>query len=48
MGEPIPKLSAKLQASGEAQYTPDTPALPGTLYGACVISTKASATIMYD
>ena len=45
VSQPIPKLSAKLQASGEAKYTGDIDPLAGTLYAAIVTSTMACATI---
>eukprot|EP01114_Cavostelium_apophysatum_P000968 TRINITY_DN1083_c0_g1_i1.p1 TRINITY_DN1083_c0_g1~~TRINITY_DN1083_c0_g1_i1.p1 ORF type:complete len:1374 (-),score=383.49 TRINITY_DN1083_c0_g1_i1:31-4152(-) len=45
VSEPIPKLSATLQASGEARYTSDVPSLPQTLFAACVCSTMAKATL---
>jgi xanthine dehydrogenase molybdopterin-binding subunit B len=45
VGEPIPKLSALIQASGEAKYTADAAPLPGTLHAAHVVATMANATI---
>ncbi len=47
VSEPIVKLTAFIQASGEAIYTPDISA-PRTLYGALVLSTRAKATFQYD
>lgn len=48
ISEPIVKLTAFIQASGEAVYTPDIPVPPRTLYGALVLSTCAKATFNYD
>ncbi len=45
VSEPIPKLSSKIQASGEAKYTVDEAPLPGTLYASFVTSSTACATI---
>ena len=47
VSEPLVKLSAYSQASGEAVYTQDLPSPPGTLYGAYVQSTNASATFTF-
>jgi xanthine dehydrogenase molybdopterin-binding subunit B len=41
----VPKLSATLQASGEARYTDDEPLPVGALHGAMVFSTEALATV---
>ncbi|XP_028399776.1 xanthine dehydrogenase/oxidase-like isoform X2 [Dendronephthya gigantea] len=43
--EPMTKMSAKLQASGEAQYTGDIPETPGELYGAFVTAIKGNCKI---
>ena len=48
VSEPIVKLTAFIQASGEAVYTPDIAASPRMLYGALVLSTRAKATFHYD
>eukprot|EP01116_Phalansterium_solitarium_P016706 TRINITY_DN393_c0_g2_i1.p1 TRINITY_DN393_c0_g2~~TRINITY_DN393_c0_g2_i1.p1 ORF type:complete len:1372 (-),score=562.47 TRINITY_DN393_c0_g2_i1:226-4341(-) len=45
VGEPIHKIEAKLQASGEAVYTGDVPAPSGCLYAALVTATQANATL---
>ena len=47
VSEPIVKLSAFAQASGEAQYTHDLPAPPRTLAGIFVQSTQAKATFTW-
>ncbi|ETV99329.1 hypothetical protein H310_08056 [Aphanomyces invadans] len=46
VGQSIPKLSAKLLATGEAKYVGDALPLPGLLYGALVFSTKALAKVV--
>eukprot|EP01137_Pigoraptor_chileana_P023873 Opistho-2@90910 len=43
---PIHKLEAKIQATGEAEYTDDLPASADDLHGAFVGSTRASARIV--
>jgi xanthine dehydrogenase/oxidase len=43
VSEPLVKLSAFSQATGEAVYTHDLPVPPGTLHGAYVQSTRAHA-----
>ena len=43
--QPMPRVTAQLQASGEAQYVIDVPTSPKTLYGAFVISEQGSATL---
>jgi len=40
--QPIIKLEARAQCSGEAQYTDDIPLLPGELHAAFVLSTVAN------
>jgi xanthine dehydrogenase/oxidase len=45
VSQPIPKLSALLQTSGQAQYTDDLPIVPGTLFAAFALSTTAAATL---
>eukprot|EP00462_Mataza_sp_D1_P006273 CAMPEP_0175123580 /NCGR_PEP_ID=MMETSP0087-20121206/2322_1 /TAXON_ID=136419 /ORGANISM="Unknown Unknown, Strain D1" /LENGTH=1330 /DNA_ID=CAMNT_0016405287 /DNA_START=389 /DNA_END=4381 /DNA_ORIENTATION=- len=45
VGQPIPKLTATLQASGEARYTSDIVPPVGTLFGCLVLSTSARAKI---
>lgn len=45
VGEPVPKIEAPIQCSGEAEYTQQFPALPGELYGLFVTSTQANAHI---
>ena len=45
VSEPLPKLSALLQTSGQAQYTDDLPITPGTLFAAFAVSTVAAATL---
>ncbi|XP_059083877.1 uncharacterized protein LOC131881124 isoform X2 [Tigriopus californicus] len=39
IGEPIEKLEAKVQCTGEAEYVDDIPAIPGELFAAYVQST---------
>ena len=41
----MPKLSALLQTSGQAQYTDDMPITPGTLFAAFAVSTVGPATL---
>ncbi|MEX2282324.1 MAG: molybdopterin cofactor-binding domain-containing protein [Gemmatimonadota bacterium] len=48
VSEPLVKLSAYSQASGEAVYTQDLPSPPGTLYGAYVQSASPSATFNFN
>ncbi|XP_032242989.2 xanthine dehydrogenase/oxidase-like [Nematostella vectensis] len=43
--KPMTKLSAKLQASGEAQYTNDIPAQNGELYAAFVLASQGNCKI---
>ncbi|XP_012937727.1 indole-3-acetaldehyde oxidase [Aplysia californica] len=43
--EPMPKLTAPLQASGEAQYVNDIPTFQHELFGAFVLSDQAAATL---
>ncbi|XP_055489384.1 uncharacterized protein LOC129695930 [Leucoraja erinacea] len=43
--KPMPKLSARLQTSGEAQYIDDLPHLPNELFTAFVLSTEGNATL---
>lgn len=45
LSEPIPKLSGRIQTSGESVYVDDLPDPSGTLYAAFVLSTQANATI---
>ncbi|KAL9235390.1 hypothetical protein vseg_010151 [Gypsophila vaccaria] len=45
VGEPIKKIGAALQASGEAIYVDDIPSPSGCLYGAFVSSTKPLARV---
>lgn len=45
VSEPMPKLSALLQTSGQAQYTDDMPITPGTLFAAFAVSTVGPATL---
>eukprot|EP01135_Chromosphaera_perkinsii_P000979 Nk52_evm5s155 gene=Nk52_evmTU5s155 len=45
VSKPIQKLEAKMQASGEAQYTDDLPTTEGCLHAAFVISEYGSAKI---
>lgn len=42
----IPKIEAYAQCSGEAKYVNDFPEMPGQLYGAFVLSTKANVDLM--
>ncbi|XP_067673741.1 uncharacterized protein [Haliotis asinina] len=44
--EPMPKLTAPLQASGEAVYVDDLPAMKNQLYGAFVLTTVASGKLV--
>ncbi|KAJ0960491.1 hypothetical protein J5N97_001650 [Dioscorea zingiberensis] len=46
VGLPMIHLSSKLQVTGEAEYTDDTPIPPNTLYAALVLSKKAHARIL--
>ena len=48
VGRPLMKLSAPLQATGEARYTDDMPAQEGELYAELVMSTHAHAKISVD
>jgi len=48
VSEPIIKLTAFSQASGEAIYTHDVPLPPRTLHGALVLSTRTKAAFRYD
>ncbi|XP_062514370.1 uncharacterized protein LOC134189984 isoform X2 [Corticium candelabrum] len=43
--QPIPKLTAILQASGEAEYVGDIPSQQGELQGAFALTTQANAAI---
>ena len=43
--EPLPKLEARQQASGEIKYASDLASPPGTLFAALVLSTIANGTI---
>ncbi|KAL1558283.1 aryl-alcohol oxidase 3 [Salvia divinorum] len=45
VGEPIPKVEAIIQASGEAVYVDDIPSPPRCLHGALVYSTKPLARV---
>ncbi|KAI5643278.1 molybdopterin-binding domain of aldehyde dehydrogenase domain-containing protein [Phthorimaea operculella] len=45
INQPIPKLEALIQCSGEAQYSEDLPSFPKEVFAAFVLSTVASATI---
>ena len=45
VSQPIPKLEAKIQSTGEARYTDDTPNVQGTLFAALVTSTIARGTL---
>ncbi|KXZ51961.1 hypothetical protein GPECTOR_11g84 [Gonium pectorale] len=42
---PVPKYGSKLQASGTALYTEDTPVHDGALYGAFVLASRAGAVL---
>ena len=44
--QPLPKLSALQQASGEAKYTTDVPTLPEEIHAAFVLSTVGNAKIL--
>ena len=46
VGRPIPHVSAKKQASGQAIYIDDMPRFEGELYLALVLSSKAHAKIL--
>ncbi|KAL3529853.1 hypothetical protein ACH5RR_009175 [Cinchona calisaya] len=46
VGSPEVHLSAKLQVSGEAEYTDDTPMPPNSLHAALILSTKSHARIL--
>jgi xanthine dehydrogenase/oxidase len=48
VSEPAVKLTAFIQASGEAIYTHDIPSPPRTLHGAMVLSNRAHATFDYQ
>ncbi|XP_078252682.1 xanthine dehydrogenase/oxidase-like [Rhinoraja longicauda] len=43
----MPKLSARLQTSGEAQFIDDIPLLPNELFTAFVLSTEGNATLAH-
>ncbi|KAK7794360.1 hypothetical protein R5R35_007242 [Gryllus longicercus] len=45
LNQPIPKVEALVQASGEAKYVNDAPHLPGELYAAFVLSSVGPATV---
>ncbi|GAA0140764.1 oxidoreductase [Lithospermum erythrorhizon] len=45
VGEPMPKVGASLQASGEAVYADDIPSPPGCLYGAFIYSKRSLSRI---
>ena len=45
MTEAMPKVTAQLQTTGEAQYTNDIPHMDGELYAAFVLTTVANANI---
>ena len=45
VSEPLPKLSALLQTSGQAQYTDDIPIAPGTLFAAFAVSSVGPGTL---
>ncbi len=45
VSQPMPKLSALLQTSGQAHYTDDLPILRKTLFAAFALSTVAAATL---
>eukprot|EP00051_Salpingoeca_urceolata_P009950 m.120900 g.120900 ORF g.120900 m.120900 type:complete len:1312 (+) comp16518_c0_seq3:946-4881(+) len=45
VSEPLPKLTALQQTSGEAVYVDDCPPAAATLHGAFVLSTTANATL---
>ncbi|XP_060599195.1 uncharacterized protein LOC132752826 [Ruditapes philippinarum] len=45
LNEPLKKLEADIQCTGEAEYTDDLPAYPGQLHAAFVTSTQANATV---
>lgn len=45
MTQPVPKLDARKQTSGEAQYAGDLPHMAGQLHAAFAKTTVASATI---
>lgn len=46
VSEPVPKLGAELQASGEAVYVDDIPSPPGCLHAAFVMSSVALAKVV--
>ncbi|XP_019856500.1 PREDICTED: xanthine dehydrogenase/oxidase-like [Amphimedon queenslandica] len=46
VNEPLPKLTATLQASGEAEYTTDIPHRPEELAAAFVLTTQGNAKIL--
>ncbi|XP_019858733.1 PREDICTED: xanthine dehydrogenase/oxidase-like [Amphimedon queenslandica] len=46
VNQPLPKLTATLQASGEAEYTTDIPRRPGELAAAFVLTTQGNAKIL--
>ncbi|KAJ0176327.1 hypothetical protein K1T71_008501 [Dendrolimus kikuchii] len=43
--QPIPKVEALIQCSGEAKYTEDLPSLPHEVFGALVLTTTGSGVI---
>ncbi|CAG2057499.1 unnamed protein product, partial [Timema podura] len=45
LNQPVPKLEALAQCSGEAAYINDHPAIPGELFGAFVVTTIGQGNI---
>ncbi|CAB3359550.1 Hypothetical predicted protein [Cloeon dipterum] len=45
LNEPIPKIEALAQCSGEAEFVNDIPSVPGEVHAAFVLSTQATGTI---
>eukprot|EP00095_Tigriopus_kingsejongensis_P005797 maker-scaffold88_size394946-snap-gene-2.26 protein:Tk05797 transcript:maker-scaffold88_size394946-snap-gene-2.26-mRNA-1 annotation:"hypothetical protein DAPPUDRAFT_313254" len=45
VGEPVEKLEAKVQCTGEAEYVDDIPPIPGELFAAFVKSTIGNCTL---
>ncbi|XP_066997187.2 xanthine dehydrogenase [Anabrus simplex] len=46
LNQPIPKVEALVQCSGEAKYVNDTPTIPGELFAAFVLTTVAQGNIV--
>jgi xanthine dehydrogenase/oxidase len=45
LNEPVPKIEAVAQCSGEAEFVNDIPSIPGEVHGAFVLTTVSTGTI---